>query len=127
MTSLSDKVARVKELDAKRTQGEWHNTAGNIWFADVGYNVYGEPEQFQSLIATTAEPNDDFIAHAPQMAALIAQLWDENQKQREALGTAREALKSVLGAAMFDRPEIHRRIGKEALTAIDNVMKGEVV
>lgn len=157
MTNLSDKVARVKELQANCYPDGVKDAQA------LGYAIFM------------------FKQEADNMAALIAELWDENQKQREAnktrydegyndggnsrnhdfmdalsentnfdadgdvgiddicsyvknleqtigqqrevLGMAREALESVLGAAMFDRPEIHRRIGKDALTAIDNVRK----
>ncbi len=73
MTSLSDKVARVKELDAKRTQGV----------------ITTDRDKQRPLITTPYDghhcltPDDvAYYNHAPQMAALIAQLWDEREQQR---------------------------------------------
>jgi len=124
MTSLADKVARVKELDAKRTQGV----------------ITTDRDKQRPLITTPYDghhcftPDDvAYYNHAPQMAALITQLWDELEhlkalkmtadavmeyevikKQREALKLAREAL-------LENNPRISAT-QIDALTAIDNVM-----
>jgi hypothetical protein len=97
MTSLSDKVARVKELDAKRTQGEWiiehDENCGDVtlWAGSAieeresgMYDAAGEIKLYEAVYRECENDgemlaNADFIAHAPQMAALITQLWDENQ------------------------------------------------
>ncbi len=71
MTNITPEA--VAELDKLRTQGEWHNTGGNIWIADAYWNGSGEPEQFQNLLATSNEIDGNFIAAAPAMAALISQ------------------------------------------------------
>lgn len=96
MTSLSDKVARVKELHAA-----------------VGYN--------SKDFSPCAEIR--FFQHGEQMAALINELWDENQKQREVLGMAREDLDYLL--RIVDEKKEAFRDEWATLTAIDNVMKGE--
>jgi len=122
--ALADKVALVKELDAKRTQGEWRSRA------DVGSRASIIPLGSSYEIARVkvllhngdnAMADAAFIAHAPQMAALITQLWDENQKQSEVLAQAKIDLEAI---------EILARVGnntmiieKTAKSAIDNVMK----
>lgn len=119
MTSLADKVALVKELDAKRTQGEWWQHEANQMYVT---------SSSRSIIPYATTYNDNgsdtyaFIAHAPQMAALITQLWDENQKQREVLGLARVSLNKAKRAI---NGREHTGFIDTALTAIDNVMKGE--
>lgn len=90
MTSLSEQVARVKELDAKRTQGAWEVT---------GYEIHNGIEHGEIVadleFANTPEMNKancSFIASAPQMAALVAQLWDEREQNRTVMEQALEAL-----------------------------------
>lgn len=116
MTSLSDKVARVKELDAKRTQGEWQLYE----LIARAYEVcIKDKYAFGGVCVPHRESDAAFIAHAPQMAALINELWDENQKQREVLVMAREAIK---GVTAFASAEAYQN-GANAVTAVDNVMK----
>lgn len=95
MTSLSDKVARVKELDAKRLY------AAQEAEANANYDCA------EICREQAAEATFQFQQHSVQMAALITQLWDEleiahmirdewkaehdkvcaeNQKQREHIG-----------------------------------------
>jgi len=85
--ALADKVALVKELDAKRDD-----------------------------ICDSLVPSD-----IRMMQALIAQQDAIIQKQREVLVMAREAIK---GVTAFASAEAYQN-GANAVTAIDNVMKGE--
>lgn len=98
MTSLADKVARVKELQANCFPDGIKDAQA------IGYAIFM------------------FKQEADNMATLITQLWDENQKQREVLGMAREALNWAVKHDSYDHD-----IPRKALTAIDNVMKGEGV
>jgi len=87
---LAEEVARVKELDAKRTQGEWlpvqderHRMQWN-WFVGINSSANEVCSLFHDGDADggCAKHNAAFIAHAPQMASLIAQLWEELGRAR---------------------------------------------
>ena len=109
---LAADIERVMELDAKRTPGEWSwenpnkRSYGDAWVncdaaekiavcgdismkIDWGYCGRAEPE--------LVEDNAAFIATAPQMAAIIAQLWAEREQQRAVMVQAKEALGSIDG------------------------------
>ncbi len=114
MTSLSDKVARVKELQANCYPDGIKDAQA------LGYAIFM------------------FKQEADNMAALISQLWDELEhlkalkmtadavmeyevikKQREVLVMAREAL--IYVEANYDGMN-KADVPMKALTAIDNVM-----
>lgn len=82
----AERLARLNELDAKRTQGEWRSR--ERWVGTPNHMSFIAECRDQNG-NWTREPmplaNADFIAHAPQMAALIAQLWDEREQITEAL------------------------------------------
>lgn len=92
-TNLEAQVKRIAELDAKRTQGEW------VIASDSGANVWTEIENTHiancmlEVSPNTAWCNAAFIAAAPQMAAIIRDLWGEREQQREVIRMAREALR----------------------------------
>ena len=92
---LAADIKRVMELDAKRTPGEWlagvHPANGNInivrpiFFGNRGGKL---PECEGAHLYLKSEPDCSFIASAPLMATIIAQLWDEREQQRTELRSA---------------------------------------
>lgn len=87
---LKESVAKVAELDAKRTQGEWVAEQDDRddmqwnWTVEINHTTLTVCSLFHSdgpdwPNGGVAVPNAAFIAHAPQMASLIAQLWQERQ------------------------------------------------
>lgn len=99
---LAESVARVKELNAKRRQGSYIAVHGKkytgVIFADtvsVSSDGIEQPIRVCEVSTAYCSVNDAaFIAAAPQMAAFIAQLWDE----REALCGTVESQKQTFDA-----------------------------
>jgi len=103
---LKESVAKVAELDAKRTQVEWVAEQDDRddmqwnWTVEINHTTLTVCSLFHSdgpdwPNGGVAVPNAAFIAHAPQMASLIAQLWQEREKQREVMQKALEALETA--------------------------------
>jgi len=91
---LEAEVARIAELDAKRTQGEWSTGMrpnDDINPASVGCNHNGINRYAVAMsprYATNWINNDgDFIAAAPTMAKLIAQQAEIIKRQQSSLVT----------------------------------------
>lgn len=86
---LAEAVAKIAELDAKRTQGEWKanesNGTGDL-FISASDGTYiaeiGAPEEI------CVEYDHAFIAQAPLMAKVIRQLWEEREQREKQLRTA---------------------------------------
>jgi hypothetical protein len=127
---LAADIERVMELDAKRTPGEWSwenpnkRSYGDAWVncdaaekiavcgdismkIDWGYCGRAEPE--------LVEDNAAFIATAPQMAAIIAQLWAEREQQRAVMVQAKEALGSIDGHGLARTSPMREEQRKQAL------------
>ena len=92
---LEEAVARIAELDAKRTQGEWRTSP----YSDPRVFWEGSREALAScnegILFTEypAEDNAAFIATAPLMVRIIRQLWEEREGQRAIMAQAKEALR----------------------------------
>ena len=107
-------IERVKELNEKRTQGEW-----NI----VGDDIVDHPDR-QEFFATICsivriadyQSNKEFIALAPQMADLII-------KQAEQLRVAKEALEVIAS----DPYQYGQRVQKMKLQAQQALTRMEEV
>lgn len=94
--SLEARVKRVAELNAKRTPGEWvfdseransnnedvaiylKNAPLKNGYIDLDYEIVGFSEWIR-----IKDDDGEFIAHAPAMASLIAELWEELERLRK--------------------------------------------
>ena len=92
MTDLTQQIARLEKLDAERTP--------RFWMQELV--KYHQIRDFGgALIAQTLLPrgdgrvdkaNAEFIAAAPEMMAVIHDLWPRYQEQQRLLGLAVEGL-----------------------------------
>ncbi len=99
--TLAADIKRVMELDAKRTQGEWHHIKTYVcdektWYDESGVR-YGEPPNWVLSLNTSGIEYDKqpetaaFIASAPLMADIIRQQGEVIRKLRVALLAAQAA------------------------------------
>lgn len=96
MTDLTTRIARIEELDKKRSQGDWHFVTeidgNNIGNTDL-HTIEIQSASFNKLICNdmryysdAPDPEDmEFMAAAPEMLSIIRELKAENDKLRSAL------------------------------------------
>jgi hypothetical protein len=101
---LAEAVKRIAELNAKRRPYDWHfhqwPNIGPDKDPSLRYSQYDNTKQgwdaimadgylIENADASGVEPEDlEFMAEAPLMATIIAQLWDEREQQRTELRSA---------------------------------------
>lgn len=81
---MKERVEKILELDKRRTQGKWDAT---------GYGIYCDND---FIIQNFANISDLYMVEkAPEMAAIIRELWTENKLLEEELYLSGEALISA--------------------------------
>lgn len=114
--NLAAEIEKVLELDKARTQGEWFNAGGTIWFIDIEQDRKGDPYQVQRELAGTNEIDGNFIAAAPLMVEIIKALRAENERYKIANRIALEAL------WILDRNKISDEIAHNAIKKIEQAL-----
>lgn len=119
MDEIAQQVERIKALDSKRTQGDWHISAVHVCAGHLGI-VEAAHEDDVSTDQLSADLF--FIAAAPEMAALISTLHDKlvaAEKDAERYRMVRRRLGIYAVAVMNQLPEAH---GKRFDEAADNAI-----
>lgn len=132
---LAEAVARVKELDAKRTQGEWFWSARTLR-SDIR-DADGDVEETHDILwkdmcgIGASEANAEFLLSAPQMASIIAQQDAIIQQQRDVMRMARVESERIiaLGLEPSELPDNIRvgrmfTISERIRAALDAALKG---
>lgn len=111
MTSLQTLLNRIKELDEKRTPGEWRKYVTQQMDGTYIVSVNG----FE-IVANTSQDDQD--------AQFIATLANECAKLVKIIEVQNEALKSIRECAVCDRPEDYCGPAEDALEQAEKIAEG---
>jgi len=126
--TLAERAAEVEKLDRGRTRGNWNSRRdryGNVEMVSDDYHkLFGVPPLVTDCYTTEgvkeAEDNISFIAHAPQMAQLIAAMAEEIKKAQQNIEFYRKLLDSELKSKDLDIKILKQDL-KEAYKTIKGV------